>query len=133
MASTTAIGIDLGTTNSCVGVVRNGRVEIIANDMGPRTTPSVVAFTDAERLVGDAAKEQISWNAKNTIFDAKWLIGRNFSDPSVQKKIEHWTFNVVEDSSSGSPQFEVQHLNKSKTFTPEEISSLVLKNIKKIA
>ena len=126
-----AIGIDLGTTYSCVGVMRNSKVEIIANDQGNRTTPSYVAFTDSERLIGDAAKNQAASNAKNTVFDAKRLIGRNFNDPSVEIDRKHFSFNVV--NSGGKPAIEVQYLGETKQFKPEEISAMVLTKMKQTA
>ena len=126
-----AIGIDLGTTYSCVGVFRNGRVDIIANDMGNRTTPSFVAFTEDERLVGDAAKNQASMNPENTIFDAKRLIGRKFHDSSVQSDIKHYPFKVVPDEND-KPKFVVQYKNQEKSFYPEEISAMLLSKMKKL-
>ncbi|VDI33333.1 heat shock 70kDa protein 1/8 [Mytilus galloprovincialis] len=117
-----AIGIDLGTTYSCVAVFQHGKVEIIANDQGNRTTPSYVAFTDTERLVGDAAKNQVALNAENTIFDAKRLIGRNFADSAVQSDMKHWPFKVI--NSGGKPKLQAEHKGETKTFTPEEISSM---------
>ncbi|EDR26185.1 heat shock 70 kDa protein cognate, putative, partial [Entamoeba dispar SAW760] len=107
------IGIDLGTTYSCVGIWENDRVEIIANDQGNRTTPSYVAFTDTERLIGDAAKNQIGMNVKNTVFDAKRMIGRRFSEPSIQKDMKHWSFKVVDDGHD-KPIIEVEYKGEIK-------------------
>lgn len=125
------VGIDLGTTYSCVGVFRNGAVDIIPNDQGNRTTPSYVAFTSVERLVGDEAKQQVAMNPINTVYDAKRLIGRRFSDPTVQDDMRHWPFEVINDNDK--PKIRVQHKNETKTFYPEEISSMVLGKMKETA
>ncbi|XP_043939131.1 heat shock 70 kDa protein-like [Protopterus annectens] len=125
------IGIDLGTTYSCVGVFQHGKVEIIANDQGNRTTPSYVAFTDTERLIGDAAKNQVALNPNNTIFDAKRLIGRKYNDPIIQSDMKHWPFKVVNDN--GKPKLQVEYKGETKTFYPEEISSMVLTKMKETA
>ena len=127
-----SVGIDLGTTYSCVGVWQNDKVEIIANDQGQRTTPSYVAFTDTERLIGDAAKNQVAMNPENTVFDAKRLIGRKFDDPSVQSDMKHWPFKLI-SGADGKPTIQVQYKGESKTFSPEEISSMVLTKMKQIA
>ena len=127
-----AIGIDLGTTFSCVGVWINDRVEIIANDQGNRTTPSYVAFNEEERLIGDAAKNQANINVKNTIFDAKRLVGRKFDEKCVQEDMKHWPFKVASNSYN-QPLFEVTYKNELKQFTPEEISSMVLIKMKETA
>ncbi|KAH8922318.1 heat shock protein HSS1 [Atractiella rhizophila] len=127
-----AIGIDLGTTYSCVGVWQNDRVEIIANDQGNRTTPSYVAFTDSERLIGDAAKNQVVMNPYNTVFDAKRLIGRKFSEPEVQADIKHWPFKIVAKEGD-KPVMKVEYKGEEKEFTPEEISSMVLTKMKETA
>jgi len=126
-----AIGIDLGTTYSAVGVFQNGKIEIIANDQGNRTTPSYVAFNDTERLIGDPAKNQVAMNPTNTIFDAKRAIGRNFIDSSLQSDMKHWPFTVKDVS--GKPQFEVMFKNENKQFTPEQISSMILIKMKETA
>jgi heat shock protein 1/8 len=127
-----AIGIDLGTTYSCVAVWQNDRVEIVANDQGNRTTPSYVAFTDDERLVGDAAKNQAAANPKNTVFDAKRLIGRKFTDPTVQSDMKHWPFTVKEGK-AGKPTIDVEWKGERKEFLAEEISAAVLTKMKHIA
>ena len=127
-----SVGIDLGTTYSCVGVWQNDKVEIIANDQGQRTTPSYVAFTDTERLIGDAAKNQVAMNPENTVFDAKRLIGRKFDDPSVQSDMKHWPFKLI-SGTDGKPTIRVQYKGESKTFSAEEISSMVLTKMKQIA
>jgi L1 cell adhesion molecule like protein len=127
-----AIGIDLGTTYSCVGVWQHDRVEIISNDQGNRTTPSYVAFTDDERLIGDAAKNQTAMNPKNTVFDAKRLIGRKFSDKKVQSDMKDWSYEVVAGPGD-KPMINVESHGERKTFSPEEISSMVLTKMKDIA
>lgn len=127
-----ACGLDLGTTYSAIGVYQNGRVEIIANDQGNRTTPSYVAFTDTERLVGDAAKNQSSMNPKNTVYDAKRLIGRRFDDPIVQADMKLWSFECVDDGNN-RPKIKVNYQGEEKLFYPEEISAMVIGKMKKIA
>jgi L1 cell adhesion molecule like protein len=126
-----AIGIDLGTTYSCVGVWQNDRVEIIANDQGNRTTPSYVAFTDTERMIGDAAKNQVAMNPENTVFDAKRLIGRNFNDSHVQSDMKHLSYKVVDKDNK--PYIKVDYKGEEKLFTPEEISSMILLKMKQVA
>ncbi|KAI9360288.1 hsp71-like protein [Pilaira anomala] len=128
MSKSAAVGIDLGTTYSCVGVWQNDRVEIIANDQGNRTTPSYVAFTDTERLIGDAAKNQVAMNPHNTVFDAKRMIGRRFNDAEIQADMKHWPFKVIDKE--GKPNIEVEFKGEKKTFTPEEISSMILVKMK---
>merc|ERR1712139_6643 len=130
--STPAVGIDLGTTYSCVGIWQNDRVEIIANDQGNRTTPSFVAFTDTERLIGDAAKNQVAMNPSNTVFDAKRLIGRKFDDPAVQADMKHFSYKIV-NSGTGQPNIQVDFKGEQKIFKPEEISSMVLVKMKEVA
>jgi len=131
---TPAIGIDLGTTYSCVGVWQNDTVEIIANDQGNRTTPSYVAFNgeSSERLIGDAAKNQAARNPTNTVFDAKRLIGRTMDDTNVQKDVALWPFKVEGDENN-RPVVKVKHNGQDKTFFPEEISSMVLLKMKETA
>jgi L1 cell adhesion molecule like protein len=126
-----AIGIDLGTTYSCVGIFRDDRIEIIANDQGNRTTPSFVAFTDTERLIGDAAKNQVAMNPVNTVFDAKRLIGRKFADAEVQADMKHFPFTVLDRG--GKPVVEVEFKGEKKQFTPEEISSMILVKMRETA
>ena len=131
MSQNKAIGIDLGTTFSCVGVYMNGKVEIIANDMGERTTPSYVGFTDVERLIGLSAKNAAASNPHNTVYDAKRLIGRDFSDPKLQEIMKHFSFKVVDRSNK--PKIQVQFKDETKEFTPEEISAMVLTKMKQTA
>ena len=126
------IGIDLGTTNSCVGVWEHGRVEIIANDMGHRTTPSYVAFNETERMIGDSAMYQASVNPRNTIFDAKRLIGRKFSDATVQADMKYWPFTVVKGTND-SPMIEIEFKGERKQLKAEEISAMILTKMKSIA
>ena len=126
------IGIDLGTTFSCLGVWQNNKVEIIANDQGNRTTPSYVAFTENERIVGNGAKNQCAQNPSNTVFDAKRFIGRKFSDPVLQNDIKHFPFKVVADKDD-KPLIQVKYKNEKRTFQPEEISAMILSKMKEIA
>jgi len=126
-----AIGIDLGTTYSCVGVFQHGKVEIIANDQGNRTTPSYVAFNDSERLIGDSAKNQVAMNPTNSVFDAKRLIGRKFTDQCVQHDMKHWSFSVVNRDTK--PKIKVEYKGETKEFFPEEISSMVLVKMREVA
>ena len=109
-----SVGIDLGTTYSCVAHFSNDRVEIIANDQGNRTTPSFVAFTDSERLIGDAAKNQAAMNPANTVFDAKRMIGRDYNDQDVQKDRKHWPFKLA--NKGGKPMIQVDHRGDTKDF-----------------
>lgn len=125
------IGIDLGTSNSCVAIFQNDRVEIIANDQGNRTTPSQVAFTESERLIGDAAKNQSSRNPKNTIYEIKRLMGRRFNEESVQHCIKHVPYNII--NKDDKPCVEVDFKGNRTIFTPEEISSNILTKMKETA
>jgi len=129
--ATRAIGIDLGTTYSCVGVWNNDHVEIIANDQGNRTMPSYVSFTNEERLIGEAAKSSASGNTTNTVFDAKRLIGQKYNDPKVQSDMKHMTYNVIDKENK--PMIQVEYKGETKVFAPEEISSMVLGKMKEIA
>jgi L1 cell adhesion molecule like protein len=127
----TIIGIDLGTTYSCVGIYRNGTVEIIANDQGNRTTPSWVAFTESERLFGEAAKNQVATNAKNTVYDIKRLMGARYSDTTVQRDLKYMSYKVVDVNDR--PKVEVQFMGETKQFSPEEISAMILGKLRDIA
>ena len=126
------IGIDLGTTFSCVGVWQNDRVEIIASDSGARTVPSMVTFTDSERLIGDASRAAAATYPRSTVFDAKRMIGRAFDDPQLQKDLTHFPYKVFDDG-KGKPKIAVETKDGEKTFYPEEISAMVLQKMKGIA
>ena len=128
----TIIGIDLGTTYSCVAAMQAGKIEIIANDQGNRTTPSWVAFTDTERLIGDAAKSQVAQNPENTVYDAKRLIGRKFTDSHVQSDMKHFSFEVTPDKDD-RPVINVTYKEEKKQFYPEEISAMILGKMKETA
>jgi L1 cell adhesion molecule like protein len=125
------VGIDLGTTYSCIGIMKNNNIEIIANDQGNRTTPSYVAFTDKERLIGESAKNQAAMNPNNTVFNAKRLIGREFNDSIVKQDMKLWPFTVT--SSGNKPMIEVEHLGEKKKLSAEEISAMVLTKMKQTA
>merc|ERR1712093_355449 len=125
------IGIDLGTTYSCVGIYKNGRVEIIPNDQGNRITPSYVAFTEDERLIGEAAKNQATVNPTQTLFDVKRLIGRRFKDSTVQKDIKLLPYKIVEKSAQ--PMISVKVKGEEKQMAPEEVSSMILTKMKETA
>jgi heat shock protein 5 len=127
------IGIDLGTTYSCVGIYKNGRVEIIPNDQGNRITPSYVAFTDKERLTGDSAKNQATSNPLRTVYDVKRLIGRNFGDRSVQKDKKLVSYNIVSKEGKPYVSVEMKDGEKAKVFSPEEISAMILTKMKETA
>lgn len=130
--SSPAVGIHFGTTHTCVAVFQNGKIEIFPNDQGSRTTPSCVAFSDTdERLIGDAALSQLVVNPKNTVFDAKRLIGRKYNDPTVQAGKNNWPFEVTGDEEGGS-QILVKYKNKTQTYSPEDIASIILRKIKEI-
>jgi heat shock protein 1/8 len=131
MSQDIPVGIDLGTTYSCVAVWQNDRVEIIANDQGNRTTPSYVSFTSDERLIGDAAKQLAATNPTNTVFDAKRLMGRRYNDPAVESDRKHWPFTVIDDN--GKPKIQVDFKGQTSTFLPEEISAMVLTKMKQTA
>jgi heat shock 70kDa protein 1/2/6/8 len=126
-----AVGMDVGTTNSCVAVWQNGKVEIIANDQGNRTMPSYVSFTEEERLIGEAAKSSATTNPFNTVYDAKRLIGHRFSDPATQEDIKNFTYNVIDDNDK--PKIKVEYKGEYKTFAPEEISAMVIGKMKEVA
>ncbi len=126
-----AIGIDLGTTYSCVGIYQNGKVEIIANEQGNRTTPSYVSFNETERLIGDAAKSVSSLNPTNTIYDIKRLVGRDFNDKNLQEDMKSLPYKII--NSNGKPKVEVEFKGETKQFTPEEISAMILTKMKDIA
>lgn len=126
-----AIGIDLGTVNSCVGVWQNGKVDIIANECGNRITPSYVSFTADERLIGDAAKSAIASNPTNTVYDAKRLMGKKFSDPKLQSIMKHFAYKIVNDIDA--PKIEVEFRGETKQYFPEEIGSMILGKMKEIA
>lgn len=131
MTDKVAIGIDLGTTYSCVSVWKNGKVEIIANDLGDRTTPSYVSFTDTERLIGMAAKNIVASNPTNTIYDAKRMIGRDYNDQKLQEDMKHYSFKIV--NHNNKPKISVKYKEENKDFTPEEISAMVLTKMKQTA
>lgn len=132
MSKEIAIGIDLGTTYSAVGVYQNGKVEMIANDQGNRTTPSYVAFTERERLIGDAGKNQAALNPLNTVFDAKRLIGRRFNDSTVQADLKLWPFKVIPDG-NGKPMIEVESEGSKQQYYPEQVSAFILGEMKRVA
>ena len=133
MADNLTLGIDLGTTYSCIAIWRNGKADVIPNqETGTRITPSVVGFTKKDRIVGEAAKNQAIRNYKNTVYDAKRLIGRDFDDPEVQKDIKLWPFKVIKGDNN-KPKIEVEYKGKTESFYPEEISACILSKLKQIA
>ncbi len=127
-----SIGIDLGTTYCCVGIFRNGKVDIIPNENGSRTTPSIVSFTKKERLIGEFAKLQMTRNYENTVYDSKRLIGRNYDDPEIQNGMKFWPFKVIKDTKSNKPLIQVNYIGEKKSFYPEEISAMLLSKMKQI-
>jgi len=129
---TYAIGIDLGTTNTAIGFYTNDRVEIIPNEHGNRTTPSYIAFSETERLIGDGAKNQAAMNPKNTVFDAKRLIGRKLEDSSVKNVASHMPYSISSDA-NGKIQIGVEYKGEQKKYFPEEISAMLLAKMKETA